>query len=45
MDKKLMQAAAELYIKLMDMALDDRLTKAEMLMVLAEVEKMIARAK
>ena len=45
MDKNLKQAANELHAKLMDMAHDDRLTQAEMIAVLAEVEKMVARAK
>ena len=45
MNRKLSQAADELYAKLMDMAAGGRMTQAEMIAVLSEVEKMIARAK
>lgn len=45
MDAKLKQAIEELYAKVQDMAHDGRLTQAELLMVLAEVERMVARAK
>ena len=44
MTNKLQQAANALYTKLLDMAAGGRLTQAEMIAVLAEVEKMVARA-
>jgi len=45
MDTKLKAAIAELWQKVNDMMIDDRLTQAEALMVIAEVERKVARAK
>jgi len=45
MDAKIKQAIDELLQKVCDMMIDDRLTQAEALMVIAEVERKIARKK